>query len=78
MKKVAVSRKAKCLSMIDEIERTKRPIAITRRGKPVVEVRPISPEKSREWIGSMKGRIKFLGDIVGPVIDLNDIEALRD
>jgi hypothetical protein len=30
------------------------------------------------WIGSLKGKIKILGDIVSPVIDLDEIEALRD
>jgi hypothetical protein len=29
-------------------------------------------------MGSMRDSIKILGDIVSPVIDLNDIEALRD
>jgi len=29
-------------------------------------------QKSRGWLGSMKGEIKFLGDIVSPVFDERD------
>lgn len=109
--------------------KTKQPILVTRRGKPLVEVVPPSPEKrdvpgrmkgrgmamkelvppvgdlapnrrgrgrhqrkkksktkappgargsKKGFLGSMKGQIKILGDIVSPVIDLDDIEALRD
>jgi len=40
---------------------------------------PPSPEKPKgNWLGSMKGSFDIVGDIVSPVIDLSDIEALRD
>lgn len=80
MKEVAISEfKAKCLSMLEEVRKTKKPIRITRRGKPVAEVMPVAPSKAKtDWLGSMAGEIKILGDIVSPVIDLEEIEALRD
>ena len=52
---------------------------MTRFGKPVAEIVPPSPEAGHDdWIGSMHGTMKILGDIVSPVIDEKEIEALRD
>lgn len=71
--------KAKCLSLVDQVSKTKTRLVITKRGTPVAEVVPISPEMGRKkWLGSMTGTAKILGDIISPVIDLDDIEALRD
>jgi len=80
MQEVAISEfKAKCLAMLEQVRKTKKPIRITRRGQPVAEVVPPSPEKPKgNWLGSMKGSFDIVGDIVSPVIDLNDIEAMRD
>lgn len=80
MYEIAISEfKAKCLRLLDEVNKTKRPIRITRRGKPVAEIVPPSPTNDREKLfGSMKGRMEILGDIVSPVIDPDDFEVLRD
>lgn len=80
MKEVAISEfKAKCLSLLDQVQKTKRPIRVTRFGKPVAEVIPPSPEAgSADWIGSMKDTMKILGDIVSPADDEKDWEVLRD
>jgi prevent-host-death family protein len=80
MKKIAISEfKAKCLDLLDQVNKTKQPLLVTRFGKPVAEVVPPSPEKApADWFGSMVGRMEIVGDIVSPVIDLDDIEALRD
>jgi prevent-host-death family protein len=80
MQEVAISEfKAKCLGLLEQVRKTKKPIRITRYGKPVAEVFPPAPAKrKRSWLGSMAGKMEIVGDIVSPVIDLNDIEALRD
>jgi prevent-host-death family protein len=80
MKEVAISEfKAKCLALLDQVQRTKKPILVTRFGKPVAEVIPASPEAGPgDWIGSMKGSMKILGDIVSPANEESDWEALRD
>jgi prevent-host-death family protein len=80
MKQVAISEfKAKCLSLIDQVQKTKKPICITRFGKPVAQVAPApaDPAKS-DWFGSMKGQIEILGDILSPANDESDWEVLRD
>lgn len=71
--------KAKCLALLEQVRKTKKPIRVTRFGEPVAEVVPASPSKDRTaWIGSMKGKMEILGDIVSPVIDESDLEVLRD
>lgn len=79
VQEVAISEfKAKCLSLVDQVNKTKTPLVVTRRGVPVVEVIPVSPQRDRSWLGSMAGTAKIIGDIVSPVIDFGDFEALKD
>jgi prevent-host-death family protein len=58
--------KAKCLNLIDEVAETRKPLVITKRGKPMVQVIPI-PVKRRDIVGSMKGSVTILGDIISPL-----------
>ena len=57
MKEVAISQfKAKCLGILEEVRKTRKPIRVTRFGKPVAEVVPPSPESLKEgdwdpWLG---------------------------
>lgn len=69
--------KQHCLRLMDEVAETGEHILITKRGKPVAELAPARAERP-SWVGSMRGRMEIVGDIVSPVIDLDDIEALRD
>jgi prevent-host-death family protein len=80
MKEVAISEfKAKCLGMLEEVRKTRRPIRVTRFGKPVAEVIPAAPEKpARRPLGCMAGTAEILGDIVGPTGSLDDWEAWRE
>lgn len=80
MEEIAISEfKAKCLALLERVRKTKTPIRITRFGKPVAEVVPPSPSRRpAEWIGSLAGTTEILGDIVSPVMDEGDWEALRD
>jgi prevent-host-death family protein len=80
MEEVSISEfKAKCLAILEQVRKTKKPVRITRFGKPVAEVVPPSPEKARgSWLGSMKGRMEILGDITAPATDPEEWEVLRD
>jgi prevent-host-death family protein len=80
MKEVAISVfKAKCLGMIEEVRKTRKPIRVTRFGKPVAEVVPPTPAKleGRRRLGCMIGTGEILGDIVGPTGSWDDWEASR-
>lgn len=79
MKEVAISEfKAKCLALFEQVQKTKKPIRVTRFGKPIAEVVPLSPDAGRaDWFGSMKDEIEILGDIISPANDEDDWEVLR-
>ena len=80
MQEIAISEfKAKCLAIIEQVRATKKPIRITRFGKPVAEVIPPTAVVDREaWIGSMKNTMRITGDIVSPATDEDEWEVLRD
>ncbi len=80
MKEIAISEfKAKCLGILEEVRKTRKPIRVTRFGKPVAEVVPPTPQPRRKsWLGSMAGTAEIVGDIVGPTGSLDDWNAWRD
>jgi prevent-host-death family protein len=67
MKKIAAGIfKAQCLALMEDVRTTRRPIVITKRGKPIAKLVPAEPEKD-EWIGRLNGKFKTTGDIVSPI-----------
>jgi prevent-host-death family protein len=80
MQEIAISEfKAKCLAVLEQVRATKKPVRITRFGKPVAEVVPPTAVVDREaWIGSMKNTMRITGDIVSPANDEDEWEVLRD
>jgi prevent-host-death family protein len=67
------------LAVLERVRKTKQPILVTRFGEPVAEIVPASPASGAdEWIGSMADNLKIVGDIVSPVIEEGDWEALKD
>lgn len=80
MQEIAISEfKAKCLALLDEVNKTKKSIRITRFGKPIADVIPSPTAGDRDqWIGSMRDSMQILGDIVSPANDEEDWEVLRD
>jgi prevent-host-death family protein len=58
--------KAKCLKILDEVQRQRKQVTILKRGKPVAKLVPVQ-ERSASFIGSMKGTMEIVGDIVAPI-----------
>jgi prevent-host-death family protein len=79
IQEIAISKfKARCLSLLQEVSKTRTPLRVTRRGKPIADVIPASSEgDERSWIGSLSGSVDIVSDIVLPVIDIEIIEALK-
>jgi len=79
MEEIAISKfKATCLSVLERVRKTKKPILVTRFGKPVAQVIPPSaPEHLASGLGSMRGTARIIGDIVSPIVDPDDWEVLR-
>ena len=70
--------KAKCLGLIEQVHKTRQPLRITKHGRPLAEVIPAGPDRQRKFLGDMIGTAAIVGDIVSPVINLEDFEAYRD
>lgn len=58
--------KAKCLSLMDEVERTGESLVITKRGRAVARLVPAPPQRD-SLFGSMRGSAIIKGDIVSPL-----------
>ncbi len=67
MKVNATEFKAKCLKLMDEVEKTHAPVVITKRGKPVARLVPVEPEEPKSWFGCMAGTFEITGDIMAPI-----------
>lgn len=68
MQEIAISEfKAKCLAVMENVRRTRRPVRVTRFGKPVAEIVPSTGTPHNGWLGCMKDSVEELGDIVEPV-----------
>lgn len=62
--------KAKCLALIDEMERSGEPLTITRRGKSSLTLaaqRADTDAKPRILFGAMKGTATIIGDLDEPL-----------
>ena len=68
--------KSKCLSVMDEVQGKREPVVITKRGKPVVKLVPVDGEPD-DIFGFLKGKIKILGNVVGPAVPLKEWESLK-
>ena len=80
MEEISVSEfKAKCLAIVERVRKTRKPVRLTRFGKPIAEVVPLSVVKEQgNWLGRMRGTAKIVGDIVSPVTEASEWEVLRD
>lgn len=77
--RIAVSKfKAHCLEVLRRVKRSGRPVVITRFDEEIAEIIPPSPPvRDGEWMGSMRDRGRVAGDIISPITDPDDWEALR-
>ena len=65
MKTVIISEfKAKCIAILKEAQRTREPVVVTRRGKPVARIEPIIEDAPSRQLGADRGRMRIAGDIV--------------
>jgi prevent-host-death family protein len=58
--------KARCLALMDEVRDSGGEYVITKRGEPVAKLVPVRMER-RSLLGSMKGTVTTLGDLVSPL-----------
>jgi prevent-host-death family protein len=59
--------KAHCLKVMDEVQKKRETIVITKHGKPVVKIVPTDQDKD-EIYGFLKGKGRIIGDVVSPAL----------
>ena len=69
--------KAKCLAIMDEVERRRETIVITKNGKPVAQLGPVHQKQEDPIFGFMVGKGRIVGDIVSPIFPLEDWNMLK-
>ncbi|HWG38808.1 MAG TPA: hypothetical protein VN690_13940 [Terriglobales bacterium] len=75
MQEIAISKfKATCLSVIQDVRRTGKPVRITRFGHPMADLVPPGKGSAMGRVGALQGSVKALGDIVTPVVEDDGVE----
>lgn len=65
MKTVILSTfKANCIALLREAQKTAEPIIVTRRGRPLARIEPVSEPGPMRRFGRQRGRLRIKGDIV--------------
>jgi prevent-host-death family protein len=68
--------KARCLTLVDEVCKTREPVLITKRGKPMAKLVP-ADDMTRDFIGRLEGVVRIVGDIESPIEPPEAWGALR-
>jgi prevent-host-death family protein len=64
----AAAFKATCLAVLDDVQRERKAVVITKRGKPVAKLVPVDSEKLVIF-----GRLKGSGEILGDIFSTGEI-----
>ena len=68
--------KAQCLTLMENVRKTRQSVVITKRGKPIAKLAPLDDMKD-DFIGRLKGKFEIVGDIESPVEPLESWDALK-
>jgi prevent-host-death family protein len=68
--------KAVCLRIMDEVQSTRQPLVVTKKGRPVVKLMPVD-QPIDDILGCLRHEVEILGDIVSPAVPLEDWKVLR-
>ena len=65
MKTMLVSEfKARCIAVLKEVHRSREPMIVTLRGKPLVTIQPFAALPSDKQLGGLKGKMTIHADLV--------------
>jgi len=68
--------KARCLKVMDQVQATREPVIITKRGRAVAKLVPVD-RRGDDIFGCLKGVVEIVGDIESPLVAPEDWEANR-
>ncbi|MDD9998998.1 MAG: type II toxin-antitoxin system Phd/YefM family antitoxin, partial [Rhodospirillaceae bacterium] len=78
MEQIKISEfKATCLAVLARVQHTGKPVLVTRFGKPVAQVIPLSKASPDSWLDAMRGRGAIVGDLIEPVSGPEEWEAFQ-
>ncbi|HET7506290.1 MAG TPA: type II toxin-antitoxin system Phd/YefM family antitoxin [Kofleriaceae bacterium] len=78
MKSVAISTfKAQCLSLLEDVARTGKPLLVTKRGKPLARLTAADQSGARSPQDTLRHTVETVGDIVTSAIPLEAWNATR-
>lgn len=78
MKTIAAGEfKQTCLRLLDEVGVSGESIVITKRGKPVAQLTPVTAAHHAEWAGALRNQGSIEGDLIAPAVEPHEWEALR-
>jgi prevent-host-death family protein len=66
--------KARCLTLMEDVQATRQPLLITQRGKPVAKLVPADNGED-DFIGTLEGVFRIVGDIESPAVPPQDWES---
>ncbi len=58
--------KAKCLQIMDDIQKTHEEVLVTKHGRPVAKLVAVPAESTRALFGFLKGTVSYHGSILEP------------
>ncbi|MDE0680459.1 MAG: type II toxin-antitoxin system Phd/YefM family antitoxin [Gammaproteobacteria bacterium] len=70
--------KARCLAILDHVQRTGERIAISKRGSPVAELGPASHAEGEFPQRDLRGTVTVPGDLLAPALPAADWESLAE
>ena len=68
--------KARCLTVMEDVCKTREPVLITKRGKAVAKLVP-AEKAAHDLIGRLEGVVRIVGDIESPIEPPEAWESLR-
>jgi prevent-host-death family protein len=68
--------RARCLAILDRVQKTKEAVLITKGGRPVAKL-VAAEEAPREFIGRLLDIVKITGDIESAIEPADSWDALR-
>ena len=68
--------KARCLAVMENVNKTREPVLITKRGRPIAKLVP-AEKPGQDFIGRLEGRVRITGDIESPIEAAEAWEVLR-
>ncbi len=64
MRTMPVSKfKAKCIATLKDVQRTREPMLITLRGRPLVTVQSVDARSPGKRLGGLRGSMRIRGDL---------------